>query len=184
MFSAIAEHQSLETIAADPVWKGLGDSLRNAVPEAIDSPAARIGVLGLALLVAGCSPQQKSFWGGSFTAVPAPPPEARMQLGTSTETDGNLFINYVVWDASKARFERKDIQYSTENIIGLNNSKFSQLGGHIQHIADGEVLYGGAIVDQAAHKIILSNGNYIDGPTGNVHTANGELLKALVPAKE
>lgn len=140
--------------------------------------AIMLGVMltGASVAVTGCSPQEKSYWTKSFTALPDPPSNARLQLGVSTEDDGKIFINYVVWDDRTNQFKRQDIHYSTTT---LKPGTYFEMGGYEQRIKDGEVLYGGAIVDQANKKILLSDGNYVDGPTGDVFDAQGNLVKRL-----
>lgn len=151
-------------------FSSLGRSLRRA------ARAAGVSALGVAMgIAAGCSPQEKSYWAGSFTKLPDPPANARMQLSTSTEQDGTVFINYIVWDASTNQFARKDIHYST---TFSGPGTFSECGGYSQKIRDGEVLYGGAIVDQANGKIILPDGKVIEGATGNVKQG-AEVVKTL-----
>lgn len=113
-----------------------------------------------------------------MTKLPPPPPEARMQLGVSTEDDGKVFINYVMWNADRGKFERKDIHYTT---TFLEPGTFGQAGGYQQEIADGEVLYGGATVLQAEGRIVLPNGNYIEGKTGHIYSPSGTLVKKLTP---
>ncbi len=162
-------------VAADASWGSLGDSLGSAL-ESCGVSRATLGtavILGAALLT-GCSPQQSSYWTGNYTKLPPPPATARMQLGVSTEDDGTVFINYVTWNKDSARFERKDIHYTTTS---LAPGTFSQAGGYEQEIHDGEVLYGGAIVDQAAGKILFADGKYIEGKTGNIYAESGKLIK-------
>ena len=154
----------------------LGASLRRC----LHKTGVGLSALALAASLAGCSPQFKSYWSGTYTDLPPPPPNARLQLGVSTEQDGTLFINYVVWDAKAAKFVRQDIHYTTEKVGGLANyGDFREMGGYRQPILDGEVLYGGAIVDQKSGNIILANGNKLDGASGNIFNPHGQLVKAL-----
>lgn len=163
-------------------WEALGQSLGHAL-ESIGITRTGVGVLlmGGAALLSGCSPQNKSYWNNTFTALPNPPAEARMQLGVSTEEDGTVFINYVTWNAESKQFERKDVHYTT---TVTHPGSFSAAGGYSQKIHHGEVLYGDAIVDQHAGKILLGNGNSIDGETGNIFDKSGELVIKLEHTKD
>ena len=174
------KHQSTNGPTAAPasgdLWENLGSSLRTAW----NKVGAEATLVALGLTLVGCSPQTKSYYSGSFTALPPPPPDARLQLSVSTEQDGTVFINYVSWDKAEARFVRKDIHYTSEKFMQLANfGDFREAGGYKQRIHDGEVLMGGAIVDQASHKILLPNGTAVDGPTGNIIGARGEVLKVF-----
>lgn len=135
-----------------------------------------------AMLATGCSPQEKSRMWGSFTQLPDPPPEARLQIGVSTEADGTLFINYVCWETNAQKFIRKDIHYSimSDHVIAfIPNNSFREAGGYIQRIKDGEVLSGGQVVNQTGKTIMIGGGLFIDGPTGNVINQSGQVVKAL-----
>ena len=175
--TADVEHQPSTDLADHSFARRIGDSLR-----ALHLPPAKVGaaLLGLAAVLPGCSPQNSSYYFGSFTKLPPPPPEARMQLGVSTEEDGTVFVNYVVWNDKASHFERKDFHYTSKKLGGtMNFGDFAAAGGYQQRIHDGEVLYGNAIVDQKAGRIIMQGGNYIDGRTGNTYSADGTLLKAF-----
>ena len=170
-------HGPTETNSHNP-FEELGHSLRDSLEK-----IGKFGTMGIlaATILTGCSPQERSFYLNQYVPIPKPPAEARMQLGISTEADGDVFVNYVVWNEKDNRFERKDVHYSSSRIInGLNMFDYKEQGGYVQPILDGEVLYGNAVVDQATGKIILPGGNCIDGRTGNVITASGEVVKTLV----
>jgi hypothetical protein len=161
-------------------WENLGASLRRGMANL----GTEVTLVALGLTLAGCSPQTKSYYSGSFTDLPPPPPDARLQLSVSTEQDGTVFINYVTWDQKSTSFVRKDIHYTSEKMLQLANyGDFREAGGYKQTIRDGEVLMGGAIVDQAAHKILLPNGTAVDGPSGNIVNTAGQVLKAFGGAK-
>ncbi len=128
------------------------------------------GILG----VSGCSPQVKSYWSGTYTNLPKPPASARAQLSISTEEDGTVFITYITWNGDKNRFERKDTHYTTTT---LSPGTFSEAGGYVQEVRSGEVLAGGIIVDQKAKKLILPNGNFVDGPSGNILDKNNKIIQ-------
>lgn len=146
--------------------------------------------LGIAALVVttglvGCSPQTRSYYLGTFTDLPPPPPTARMQLETSTEEDGTVFINYVMWDAKQEKFFRKDIHYTSQKLMRQANfGSYSEAGGYQQNIHDGEVLAGGAIVDQTNGRILLDGDRYIDGRTGNTYDGSGKIIKEFKHADE
>lgn len=122
----------------------------------------------------GCSPQTKSYYAGLFSQIPDPPKESRLRLDPSTESDGTLFISYVIWNDQEKRFTWKDIHYSTTRI---NRGSFKEMGGYEQRIRDGEVLPGGVIIDQENKRILLPSGLYVDGPTGDIKNAQGEVVK-------
>jgi hypothetical protein len=156
-------------------FEQMSDSLVKALESiGISRLGLSAALLATAAAVSGCSPQDKSYWSSTYTDLPPPPAEARMQLGVSTEDDGTVFINYVIWDAGKGEFARKDIHYTT---TVMHPGSFQEAGGYKQKIHDGEVIYGDAIVDQKVGRIILSNGNTIDGKTGNILSADGEIIK-------
>lgn len=170
-----AEMRGIEKGSETSSFEQIGSSLVKAL-ESVGITRLGLGaaVLATAAAMSGCSPQEKSYWTSSYTELPPPPAEARMQLGVSTEDDGTVFINYVIWDAEKGEFARKDIHYTT---TVMHPGSFQEAGGYKQKVHDGEVIYGDAIVDQKAGKILLSNGNSIDGKTGNILNAEGEVIK-------
>jgi hypothetical protein len=154
----------------------IGQDLKSVLPPRIKSSDPLIDIISPLM-----TPQTRSYYGNVYTRIPDPPAEARMQLGVSTEADGSLFINYVVWDKESQRFMRKDIHYTSLKgvLLTVNVGDFQAKGGYIQKIKDGEVLYGGAIVDQQQKVIHLPNGQKIYGPTGDIYDAQGNLSKRL-----
>jgi hypothetical protein len=171
----VTEHHTVNMNQLPSTFDQIGDALFKALEGVgISRLGLSAAVLASAAMMSGCSPQNKSYWSSTYTNLPAPPAEARMQLGVSTEDDGTVFINYVVWDADRGEFARKDIHYTT---TVMNPGSFQEAGGYKQKVYDGEVIYGDAIVDQKAGKIILSNGNVIDGKTGNIVSPEGEIIK-------
>ena len=170
----VTESRGPESVPGKTTWESIGESLSNAFESA---GLSRLGlgavVLASAVMLGGCSPQEKSYLYSSYTDLPPPPAEARMQLGASTEEDGTVFINYVIWDGAAKEFVRKDIHYTTTI---THPGTFSSAGGYQQNIHHGAVLYGDAIVNQKEGKIHLSNGNVIDGKTGNIQDASGRVL--------
>jgi len=128
--------------------------------------------LASALLGAGGS----SFWLGTYTPIPEPPPQARMQMSIATEGGDHIFINYLIWDKQANRFKRQDVHYATSNGL-INTNTFKERGGLVQEVHDGEVLYGGAIVDQLRHRLILPSGLMVDGPTGDIMDQYGRVVK-------
>lgn len=121
-------------------------------------------------------PRGTSFWLGAYTPIPAPPPQARIQMGLETTGLGDVMINYLMWDKDANRFKRQDVHYSAFNGLFKTNS-FEERGGFVQDIRDGEMLYGGVIVDQKNGKLLLNGGGTMDGPTGNVFDQHGNLIK-------
>lgn len=160
--------------------QSLSGTLRAALDSIGLSPTTiGVGILSAAALFSsGCSPQSKSYWSGTYTPLPDPPASCRLVLNTSTEDDGTIFINYVEWDTKTDSFVRRDTHYSTKGVVG-NWGDFKEYGGYEQKIRDGEVLVNGAIVDQAGKKIDIGNGRFVDGPTGNILDAKGNILKEL-----
>jgi hypothetical protein len=161
----------------DAVRFGMGETGKKA-----GFIATTVVLLGLGGFVVtqmpGCSPQTKSYWTGAYTDLPEPPENFRLQTGSSTEDDGTVFINYVLWDQKHQKFYRADIHYTTENrLLPGHSSSFREMGGYKQRIVDGEVLTGGVIVDQASKTLILPDGNRVDGPTGNIFDKSGNLVK-------
>lgn len=141
---------------------------------AIAIGASTVGVsVGLAGME-GCSPKASSYWFGSYSKLPDPPSDARLQIGVSTESDGAVFINYIVWDSSANLFKRKDIHYTTTT---LHPGSFTEAGGYMQRILDGEVLASGAVVDQQRGVILLPGGLVLDGRSGDVMDKSGEIVK-------
>ncbi len=128
--------------------------------------------LASALLGAGGT----SFWLGTYTPIPAPPKEARMQMSLSTESGDHVFVNYLIWDKDQERFRRQDIHYATSNGL-INTNEFKERGGLVQDVHDGEILSGGVIVDQLRKRLILPSGYLVDGPTGNIMNKSGEVIK-------
>ncbi len=165
-------------------------SMPTSVPMRFEGSTAKKWGMGLAALsllaigsctavnIIGFSPQQKSYWLGTYTELPPPPENARLQLSISTEDDGTIFINYVLWNPKKQQFYRADIHYTTvRKVLPGHSGHFREMGGYEQRILDGEVLYGDAIVDQEKKAILLTNGNVIDGPTGNILDKDGNIVK-------
>lgn len=125
---------------------------------------------------ARCTPQNKSYWNGTYTKLPEPPLDSRLQIGTATESDGKLFINYVVWDRKENIFKRLDVHYTTTLTAP---GTLTEAGGYEQGIYDGEVLVSGAIVDQKKGVIILPGGQLLDGKTGDILDNQGAVLKQV-----
>lgn len=175
------EQKSTSREEPSAVWESISESLQSAFSAVgLSRAAIGAGVLVAAAALSGCSPQTNSYWTGSYTELPPPPPAARMQIGVSTEEDGTVFINYVMWNKDDGVFERKDIHYSTTM---TNVSGFSEMGGYKQKIHDGEVLSAGVIVDQTNQVIILPNGNRIEGKTGNIVAPDGKVVKEFAGQK-
>ena len=134
----------------------------------------------MAAAASGCSPKEMSYWTGSYTQMPDPPAAARMQTGVSTESDGDLFINYVIWNEQTNQFERHDIHYTAGkfgNTLQVGN--FREAGGYKQRIMQGEILTGGAAVDQKAGVLRFPDGSWVDGPTGAYLSAKGDTITKL-----
>ena len=158
-------------------WSEVGESLRTAWNRAGLPTVLAAGAIFGGM---GCSPQSKSYMFDSFTELPAPPENARLQIGVSTEEDGTIFINYIIWNADKAEFVRRDIHYTSKKVLGMVNAgDFRQKGGYEQRILDGEVLSSGAIVDQERGVITLPSGLLVDGKSGSVMDAQGNVIKTL-----
>ena len=158
------------------------ETMSDAVGDLLSNTTIALGAVVLsAALIAGCSPQQKGWWGGDFTKLPAPPAESRLQIGVSTEADGTVFINYLTWDKDKSQFVRKDYYYTTEAVIG-HTSQFQEAGGYVQQVNDREVLVSGIIVDQKKGLLILPNGLNVDGRTGNIVNSDGKVVENLQTA--
>ena len=137
-------------------------------------------VLAIGGALTGCSPKSKSYMSGAYTPFPEAPANARIQIGVSTESDGDVLINYIVWDSGSSSFLRKDIHYSAARWGGLAGyGDFTERGGYQQKIRDGEVLSSGVVVDQKNSKLILSDGMILDGPTGKVIDKTGTVVKEL-----
>ena len=117
-----------------------------------------------------------SFWLGTYTPIPEPPVQARMQMSVEAAGPGHLYINYLTWDNEAQRFKRQDVHYATSNGLFTTNS-FEERGGFVQEVHDGEVLYGGVIVDQLNRRLILPNALFMDGPTGNIMNGQGQIVK-------
>lgn len=92
----------------------------------------------------------------------------------------------VVWSQEKQGFVQVEEQcyynkdkktYGTPGPVGLNFD--------LRH---GSVLSGdfvaGTLVDGANKRLILPDGRWIDGPTGNIYSAHGDLLMTLDPAQQ
>lgn len=170
----VVQDKQVQPAHEPSTWDSLGASLGGML-EKIGITRIGLGAVAIAsaALISGCSPQDKSYWSNQYTDLPPPPPEARMQLGVSTEKDGTVFINYVVWDGENSQFARKDIHYTTTL---AHPGQFQAAGGYKQKIHHGEVLYGDAIVDQKEKQIVLSNGNLIDGKSGNIIDREGTVI--------
>lgn len=164
-------HSGPET-KQDGLFDEIGASLRNALKYV----AVGASAVALSTGLPGCSPQQNSYWTGTYTTLPAPPDNARTQVGVSTEDDGTVFINYIIWDSATNDFKRQDVHYTT---TFWGPGTFSEAGGYVQEIKDGEVLSGGIIVDQKAGVLLLPNGYRVDGKTGDVRDASGYVVKSL-----
>jgi hypothetical protein len=45
------------------------------------------------------------------------------------------------------------------------------------------MLYGGVIVDQKNRRLIMPNALFMDGPTGNIYNAQGQIVKRFQEEK-
>lgn len=164
----------------ESVFEKIGDSLRKAY----DSAGMKLALVGLgAVLLGGCqaSPGMNSKYNNSYTSLPAPPANARLQIGVTAhghEDTYDILINYIEWNSSQDKFVRRDVHYSAYNQSGFGgyDDHFTERGGYEQNIYDGEVLASGAIVDQVKKVIYLPGGNIMDGPTGKVFASDGRTI--------
>jgi hypothetical protein len=129
-----------------------------------------------ALASAILGPGGTSFWMGTYTPIPEPPLQARMQMSVETAGPAHLYVNYLIWDNQSQRFKRQDVHYAASNGLFATNA-FSERGGFVQDVHDGEVLYGGVLVDQLRRRLILPNSLFMDGPTGNILDGQGRIVK-------
>ncbi len=129
-----------------------------------------------ALASALLGPSGTSFWMGTYTPIPAPPPQARMQMSVETGGPAHLYVNYLIWDQKAQCFKRQDVHYAASNGFFATNA-YNERGGLVQEVNDGEVLYGGVIVDQLNKRLILPNALFMDGPSGNISDQQGRIIK-------
>lgn len=160
----------------DNAFENIGISLRKCANKILPISIATVSILSLI----GCSPKYKSLLSGSYTNIPSPPAAARIQVGVSTESNGDVLINYICWDKDNSKFVRRDVHYTTGNWTGIGQSnEFQEKGGYLQSILNGEVLSGGIIVDQRQGRLTLPNGYYIEGPTGSIIDKEGKVVTTL-----
>ena len=162
--------------------EGVMRDIQDALSSAWGKVALGVASIGLAAAASGCSPKELSYWTGNYTQMPDPPVAARMQTGVSTESDGDLFINYVVWNDTAKQFERHDIHYTAGKLGNMVQvGDFREAGGYKQRIKHGEVLTGGAVIDQRAGLIRFPDGSRVDGPSGTYLSAHGDTITTLEP---
>jgi len=168
----------MKTVHHNPnSFEQVGDSLRNAMN------VLKVGAVlgGAAIGLSGCSsPSGSSYRSGSYTTIPAPPAEARVQISLSTDEHDNVFVNYLCWDQKNSNFVRRDVHYSAARVGGLAGyGNYTERGGYEQAIKDGEVLGSGVIVDQKNGKLLLRDGLSMDGRTGDITDPSGKVVKHL-----
>ncbi len=102
---------------------------------------------------------------------------------TAAETSGQYatskyaFQN-LVWDTPSNSFKLRVDNY----LFGDYDGSFEKTLNHGTVLSDDFV--AGAIVDQVGKKIILPDGRWIDGPTGDIYNVHGTVLVHRDPKAE
>jgi hypothetical protein len=86
-------------------------------------------------------------------------------------------FQHIVWDSPTSQFKLRVTLYKDN---GLDTSREN---GILHGTLLGDDFIAGAIVDQVGKKIILPDGRWIDGPTGDIYNVHGAVLIHRDPKK-